>query len=216
MTLTSRIKELQKDAQRLRGALRQARRELWDAEYVRKNDARRKGESDEHWHKRRRRNRERVERREEVVEHLARKRRALIKEIEDLRKHRREYHEEQAEQRSTYSRGSTSIVTFDGKPVVEDLAYWLDLARKHGWRGYMTSGYRSPEYSESLCYGMCGAPSCPGRCAGRASNHAKREYPGPAADCTDYTNLERILAALGSPYWNDLPIDPVHFSRSGH
>ena len=215
MSLTDRIEQLQKDIKHYGEAIEEARKELWQANYVRRHDARRKGESEEHWKLRRQRNRERYEHRDEVVETLVKKRRALEKSLEDLKEHRKEFREEQAEARSQYEKGSTKIVVMDGKSIVEDLAYWLDKARDSGWHGVVVSGYRTPEYSQSLCYNMCGAPACPGKCAGMASNHAKTTYPGPAADVTDYYNCETVLARIGAPYWNDLPYDPVHMSRSG-
>jgi hypothetical protein len=80
----------------------------------------------------------------------------------------------------------------------------------------VTSGYRTPEYSTSLCIAMCGAPSCPGRCAGASSNHSGKVYPAGAVDVTDYTRFGQIQPQIGSPLRNDLPIDPVHYSVSGH
>jgi hypothetical protein len=217
MSLTDRINELRKDRERYEDAVKEARKELWEANYVRRHDERRKGESDEHWEARRKRNRQRYKRRDEVVEHLANKKQALQKEIDHLSEHKEDFKEEQRDAKSSdYERGSLKIVTFDGKSLVEDLAYWLDKARDAGWGGYLVSGYRTPEYSRQLCYNMCGAPSCPGRCAGMASNHAKTTYGGPAADVSDYYTCEAKLDQVGAPYWNNLPIDPVHMSRSGN
>lgn len=101
----------------------------------------------------------------------------------------------------------------DGKTV-----NWLARARKAGWTGYLTSGFRDPVYSESLCLAMCGQPSCPGRCAGRASNHSQKGPPNwGAIDATDYENLERIFAEIGAPLRNELDWrDPVHFSPAGN
>ena len=215
MSLKDRIDQLRKDREHYEDAIKEARKELWESAYVTRNDERREGESDEHWEARRKRNRERYEHRDDVVEHLSKKKHALQREIDDLVEHRKEFKEEQHEDKSDYDKGGTGIVTFDGKPCVEDLAYWLAKAREAGWNGVLVSGYRTPEYSQQLCYQICGAPSCPGRCAGTSSNHTKREYPGPAADVSDYTNCENVLKRIGSPYWNNLPIDPVHMSRSG-
>ena len=216
MSLKDRIDQLQKDAREYDRAVKEAREELWDSNYVRRHDERRKGEDDKHWELRRKRNRQRYKRREDVVEHLAKKKKHLEHEIEQLRDKREEVQEEHAETRSTFDKGSSRIVTMDGKPVVEDIAYWLSKARQNGWNGSLVSGYRSPAYSQQLCYGICGAPSCPGRCAGTSSNHTKTGYPGPAADVSDYYTCERVLAQIGAPYFNSLPIDPVHMSRSGH
>jgi hypothetical protein len=216
MSLQDRIEQLRKDREHMEDVIKEARKELWESAYVARNDARREGESDEHWHHRRRRNRERYERRDDVVEHLANKKHAIQKEIDDLVEHRKEYKEEQRDKKdSDYEKGSSKIVIMDGKPIVEDLAYWLSKARQNGWHGVLVSGYRTPEYSESLCRAMCGQPTCPGRCAGRNSNHARTEYGGPAADVSDYYTCETVLDRIGAPYWNNLPIDPVHMSRSG-
>lgn len=101
---------------------------------------------------------------------------------------------------------------------------WLARYRKHGWDGELSSGGRSPEYSESLCRAMCGAPSCPGSCAGRASNHAGSDGPGKKGNDSwgaidvfpDYVRFERIGFEIDSPLWNDLDErDPVHFSVTG-
>lgn len=115
----------------------------------------------------------------------------------------------------------SKIVSFDGKPVAEWLAYRLEAARAAGWNGGLNSGYRSPEYSEQLCYQICGAPSCPGRCAGRSSNHTKNVYPYGAVDVSDYANFGAIMRRLanqipGVVIYNALgAADPWHHSSSG-
>lgn len=116
--------------------------------------------------------------------------------------------------------GSGGLLTFyDGYKVATWIVPYLKYARAHGWEGYVTSGYRDPAYSESLCYAMCGAPSCPGRCAGKASNHSGNVEPKGAVDVSDSARFGRIMA--------DCPYDPqlqnnigatdvVHFSASGY
>jgi len=105
------------------------------------------------------------------------------------------------------------------RPPGGDLAAPLSgVAREHGWRGQLISGWRSPEQSEQLCFEMCGRPTCPGRCAGRASNHSKKQKPGGAVDVSDYIRFgalmercpfrPRIFNALGQ-------VDPGHFSPTG-
>lgn len=110
---------------------------------------------------------------------------------------------------------------FDGKPVAAYFVPHLRWARAHGWHGSVVSGYRTPAYSESLCYHMCGRPSCPGTCAGRATNHAgldPNKTPSGAIDVSDYINFGNIIAR--SPYsphiHNALPRDRVHFSPRGN
>ena len=101
---------------------------------------------------------------------------------------------------------------FDGKQVRAELYPNLVWARKHGWKGYVTSGYRSPFYSQSLCYAMCGRPRCSGRCAGTASNHVRI-----AVDVTDYYTFAALMkrCPVGIKLFNALPYDRVHFSPSG-
>ena len=110
------------------------------------------------------------------------------------------------------------VTTFDGRPVAAWLKPYLDFARRNGWRGTLNSGFRDPAHSEALCFQMCGAPSCPGRCAGRASNHAGSTKPKGAVDVSDFARFgqlmercphdPRIFNALGAQ-------DPVHFSATG-
>lgn len=112
------------------------------------------------------------------------------------------------------------LTTFDGKLVSAPVAFWLLRSREAGWKGTLLSGYRDPAYSESLCYAMCGAPSCPGRCAGRSSGHSQkggsRSAPQGCADITDHVTFARIQGEIGSPLRNALgPADPNHFSLSG-
>lgn len=197
---------LNEDIHATHEALKEARTDLW-AEKARKPHQW-DNETDEHFKGREKREEARRKEREKVVKHLKQKFDHLIAE--------RKQRQDQKDAEGPFDPTSTAIVVFDGKQVVESAAHWLWLSRQHGWVGSLVSGYRTPEYSESLCYAMCGAPSCPGRCAGRATNHAKTTYPGPAVDVSDYGNFERIQFEIGSPLRNDLPIDPVHFSPSGH
>lgn len=107
---------------------------------------------------------------------------------------------------------------YDGVPVAVWLVPYLQYARRNGWQGKLVSGWRSPAYSESLCQRMCGAPSCPGKCAGRSSNHSGSSRPQGAVDVSDYARFGKLMAkrpetprifnALGAQ-------DPVHFSTTG-
>ena len=100
----------------------------------------------------------------------------------------------------------------DGKEV-----NWLQKAVEKGWNGQLNSGWRSPEYSESLCQSMCGAPSCPGKCAGKTSNHSQVGPPNwGAIDVQDYGRFGSIQREIGSPLKNELGAhDPVHYSFTG-
>jgi hypothetical protein len=111
---------------------------------------------------------------------------------------------------------ASGVGTYDGKPVAAWMIPWLEKSRRAGWGGSLVSGWRDPAYSEQLCYRIYGAPSCTGRCAGRASNHSGSEYPAGAVDVSDFYNFGAIQKRIGSPLINALGAqDPVHFSISG-
>lgn len=110
---------------------------------------------------------------------------------------------------------------FDGHEVATWIVVWLEKSRKAGWNGSVISGFRSPEYSTSLCVSMCGASSCLGRCAGAGSNHScppshACSYPEGAVDVSDQYNFADIQRRIGSPLQNNLPSDRLHFSASGY
>lgn len=102
---------------------------------------------------------------------------------------------------------------------------WLQRYVDEGWDGNLSSGYRTPGYSESLCLNMCNAPSCPGRCAGRSSNHSGADGPGKKGNdswgaidvAPEYVKFEAIGVRINSPLINRLDYrDPVHFSVTGN
>jgi hypothetical protein len=116
----------------------------------------------------------------------------------------------------------TGVGTYDGHPCANWMIPYLDWARHTGhdgnkWRGQLVSGWRDPAYSESLCYRMCGHPSCPGMCAGRSSNHSGSVKPAGAVDVTDYDRFRWLMQYCPTlPHLtNHLPRDRVHFSVSG-
>jgi hypothetical protein len=105
------------------------------------------------------------------------------------------------------------------------------VARSRGWlehdervttycveKGGLKSGYRTPEESEQLCFGICGHPRCSGTCAGRTSNHSGRVKPNGAIDVTDQVRFGELMkhCPLSPRIFNDLPSDRFHFSRTGH
>ncbi len=112
---------------------------------------------------------------------------------------------------------TSGVATFDGKQVPAWMVPWLEKSRKAGWGGYVISGWHSPAYSTSLCIAMCGAPTCPGRCAGAGSNHSGSTYPAGAidVDVAHASQFESIQFKIGSPLRNYLAYDPNHFSVSG-
>ena len=117
------------------------------------------------------------------------------------------------------------FMTMDGKVVPEWIGKINLAARAAGrWAGVVISGYRTPEYSEQLCYAMCGQPSCPGMCAGRLTNHAcppsnTGVYPEGAEDVSDPEGLDNHCQATNAPLIGNgrrLPNDKVHFSHEGN
>ena len=212
--------KLKKRIEAMHDSLEEARERYWEASHDAKDierERRKDGslEDLEHFQHRRAREKERRDRREEMKDLLVKKFEALERQLEHRKEHRQEVRAERREA-GKYEQHSESIVTFDGVEVVEDAAHWLQRARDEGWSGTLTSGFRTPEHSQEICMGMCGAPTCPGKCAGTTSNHTHRGAPGPAVDVSQFGQFESISAQIGSPYKNALPIDPVHFSPSGH
>ena len=100
------------------------------------------------------------------------------------------------------------------KPIAAWISPVLDWASQHGWSGSVTSGYRS--YSEQASLNAQGLYSAP---AGK-SNHESADYPGGAVDVTDPALLSQVLKGYPGP--QTLvggvlgPVDPEHFSATGH
>jgi hypothetical protein len=94
---------------------------------------------------------------------------------------------------------------------------WLRELQQHGWPGELYSGFRPPAYSRGLCENICGAPSCPGICAGEASNHSQVGPPNwGAIDVQSYEAFVRACAAINAPFRNNLPADRPHRSYTGY
>lgn len=110
------------------------------------------------------------------------------------------------------------VGTFDGKPVAKCAIPVLRWCRAHGWPGQLVSGWRSGVYSEHLCLVMCGHPSCPGKCAGRATNHTGTSPERFAMDVSAYVKFGEVVAKcpIKPHVHNALPRDLVHFSPSGN
>jgi hypothetical protein len=100
------------------------------------------------------------------------------------------------------------------KPIAGWIAPVLQWASEHGWTGTVTSGYR--DYSEQASINASGAYSAP---AGK-SNHESTQYPGGAVDVTNPGQLIQVLKGYTGP--EKLvggvlgPVDPEHFSATGH
>lgn len=114
--------------------------------------------------------------------------------------------------------GTTLI---DGFQVANWLASWVICARKNGWTGTVTSGYRDDNDQAQACIHVCGnAAGCPGTCAAPgSSNHRLKVYPGGAVDVTDPVGFTATLKKCTGPFTrprNALPNDLGHFSATGH
>jgi peptidoglycan hydrolase-like protein with peptidoglycan-binding domain len=110
------------------------------------------------------------------------------------------------------------VDNFDGEPVAAWMKPYLEWAREHGWKGTLNSGWRDPTHSERLCFDICNAPKCPGRCAGRSSNHVGNVKPAGSIDVSDPATFGALMKKC--PYepklFNALGArDPWHFSASG-
>lgn len=158
----------------------------------------------------------------------ARRKAHAAKDPEGFRKARKAYdrkynHLKAKRHHETHAHGH--IVTFDGKPCAKWIANILQAARDSGiWNGQLLSGVRTVAESIALCEAMCGAPACPGRCAGANTNHTcppshECSYPEGAADCTDPAGLEAFCRSHNKPLKGDgvvLPSDINHFSHAGN
>lgn len=112
------------------------------------------------------------------------------------------------------------VTRWEGVPVAKAAVYYLNYAREHGWTGHLNSGWRDPLHSRALCFGICGAPTCSGLCAGTSSNHVGNSPTRFALDVSQYEHFGRLMAEMPLPaglsrIFNDLARDPVHYSPSG-
>ena len=99
------------------------------------------------------------------------------------------------------------------KPIAAWIVPVLQWAYEHGWRGTVTSGYRTfYEQAQLNAAGLFSAPA-------GLSNHEKTAYPGGAVDVTAPGQLIAVLRGYPGP--RKLvggvlgPVDPEHFSATG-
>lgn len=143
---------------------------------------------------------------------------------------RRKTHNTLAKASTAHWSGHPGVVVYDGVQIANYLPVINDWARHTGWngikwKGHVVSGFRTPALCTHLCIAMCGRPTCPGRCAGATSNHCgfdPTKTPTGAEDVSDYQTFRLLMShcpfdKLGAPkIFNNLPIDPVHFSPHGN
>lgn len=104
----------------------------------------------------------------------------------------------------------TGVANFEGMKVAAWIKPALVYARHHGWKGQVTSGFRSLA-DQTRIYNSGVRPAAkPG-----TSNHEATQFPRGAVDVSDPAVLSKILAQ--SPYAKQLQWagskDPVHFSH---
>lgn len=99
---------------------------------------------------------------------------------------------------------------FDGKPVALWIIPYLSWARKHGWSGSVTSGYRSYADQKRIYDSGVRPAAVPG-----SSNHEGSVFPRGAVDVSNATQLAQVLKKFPGPkllvYAGSK--DPVHFSH---
>lgn len=114
-------------------------------------------------------------------------------------------------------RTSTSggVVMFEGKPVAAWMVPALKYARRHGWKGSITSGVRTRAEQQQLWDNRASNPNPVARPG--TSNHEIDSGGGGAIDASDPNGLERALAGYNGvkPVRDPSINDPVHFSRTG-
>lgn len=102
------------------------------------------------------------------------------------------------------------VGTFDGHPVARWIIPYLNYARLRGWKGTVTSGYRSYQEQYRIYYIEGIRPAAlPG-----TSNHEGKVFPKGAVDVSEAEELNRILTGIigGSLLKWAGSADPVHFS----
>lgn len=98
----------------------------------------------------------------------------------------------------------------NGKPVAKWIVPYLDWAAKHGWRGSVTSGFRTRAEQETIYASGVRPAAKPG-----TSNHEASSFPGGAVDVSNPAQLASVLRRYpgGSALKWAGAKDPVHFSN---
>jgi len=113
--------------------------------------------------------------------------------------------------------GGTSkggVANFDGKPVAAWIKPLLEYARERGWKGSVTSGYRS-DADQTRIYRSGVRPAAkPKALGGGGSKHSETGFLKGAIDVTDARTLDKILKAKNSRLKAAGAKDPPHFSVS--
>jgi hypothetical protein len=107
---------------------------------------------------------------------------------------------------------TAGLVNWSPAPHHNKIASWiapeLRKAQARGWRGAVTSGWRSLADQTAIWNSGVRPAARPG-----TSNHEQANFPGGAVDASDAPSLGRILASFRSPLVWAGAKDPVHFSH---
>lgn len=103
--------------------------------------------------------------------------------------------------------GHGELGTFEGKKVAAWIVPLLKYARERGWKGTVTSGYRSYDEQKRIYDSGVRPAAKPGQ-----SNHERTGFLQGAIDVTDAAELDRILRRKHSRLKFAGAKDPVHFS----
>lgn len=99
---------------------------------------------------------------------------------------------------------------YEGKQVAGWIIPFLNYAKLNGWRGTLTSGFRTLQEERAIWNSGIRPAAKPG-----TSNHGKKNFPGGAVDVTEAKQLAEILNGIvgGSLLQWAGAKDPVHFSH---
>jgi tape measure domain-containing protein len=99
------------------------------------------------------------------------------------------------------------------KPIARWIVPYLTWAASHGWRGTVTSGWRSA--SQQMAAAKSFGLGKYGKGGPLGSNHMRSSFPGGAVDVTQAAQLSGVLGKRPGPHllrWAGAK-DPVHFSH---
>lgn len=117
---------------------------------------------------------------------------------------------ERARKPSTEQHGG--LGTFDGKKVAAWMVPVLQDARERGWKGTITSGYRSDAEQVRIYNSGVRPAAKPKALGGSGSKHSETGFLKGGVDVTDAETLDRILRAKHSRLKFAGAKDRVHFS----
>lgn len=108
------------------------------------------------------------------------------------------------------AKADPGLTKFEGETVAKWIKPYLVYARKHGWKGSITSGYRSEAEQRAIYDSGVRPAAVPG-----TSNHEGDEFPRGAIDVSGAEELSKILENKpgGSALKWAGSVDPVHFSH---